>query len=58
MMLNEKSNVVMNSNVNPTRKNISAIFSRLPLFLMEPLIDKKDRTQLAINSMMAAVNNS
>jgi len=58
MILNEKSKVVTNNNDNPTRKNISAIFSSLPLFLMVPLMDKKERIQLAINSMMAPVVNS
>ena len=38
-MLKEKSSVVINRSVNPARKNMSAIFSSLPLFLMEPLID-------------------
>jgi hypothetical protein len=58
MMSNEKSKVVTNNNDNPARKNISAIFSSLPLFLMEPLMDKKERMQLAIKSMMATVVNS
>lgn len=58
MMLKEKSKVVTNSNDNPARKNISAIFSSLPLFLMEPLIDRKERMQLAINNMMASVVSS
>ena len=58
MMLNEKSNVVINSNDNPARKKISAILSSLPLFLIEPLIDKKDRMQAAMKSMMATVVNS
>ena len=57
-MLNEKSKVVTNSNDNPARKNISAIFSSLPLFLIEPLMDKKERIQLAIKSMMAKVVSS
>lgn len=57
-MLNEKSNVVINSSDNPARKKISAIFSSLPLFLIEPLIDKKERIQLAIKNMMATVVNS
>ena len=58
MTLNEKSKVVTNSNDNPARKNISAMFSSLPLFLIEPLTDKKDRIQLAINIMIAAVVSS
>ena len=58
MMLNEKSSVVINSNDNPARKNISATFSSMPLFLIEPRMDKKERIQLAINSMMATVVNS
>ena len=58
IILNEKSKVVINNSDNPARKKISATFSSLPLFLIEPLIDKKDRIQLAINSMMAAVVNS
>ena len=58
MMLNEKSKVVTNNNDNPARKNISAIFSSLPLFLIEPLMDKKERIQLAIKSMMAKVVSS
>ena len=57
-MLNEKSKVVTNNNDNPARKNISAIFSSLPLFLIEPLMDKKERIQLAIKSMMAKVVSS
>ena len=57
-MLNEKSKVVTNNNDNPARKNISAIFSSLPLFLIEPFIDKKERIQLAINIMIASVVNS
>ena len=57
-MLNEKSKVVTNKSDNPARKNISAIFSSLPLFLMEPRIDKKERIQLAIKSIMATVVNS
>ena len=56
--MNEKSKVVTNNKDNPARKKISAIFSSLPLFLMEPLIDKKERMQLAINNMMATVVNS
>lgn len=57
-MLNENSRVVMNNNDNPARKKISAIFSSLPLFLIEPLIDKKERIQAAMNSMMAMVVSS
>ena len=57
-MLNEKSKVVTKRNDNPARKKISAIFSSLPLFLIEPLIDKKERTQLAMKSMIATVVNS
>jgi hypothetical protein len=57
-MLNEKRRVVTNNNDNPARKNTSAIFSNLPLFLIEPLIDKKERMQLAIKNMMATVVNS
>lgn len=57
-MLNEKSKVVTNNSDNPARKNISAIFSSLPLFLMEPLMDKKERIQAAIKSMTATVVNS
>ncbi len=58
MMLNEKSKVVTNNSDNPARKNISATFSSLPLFLIEPFIDKKERMQAAIKSMMAIVVNS
>ena len=58
MMLNENSKVVTNNNDNPARKNISAIFSSLPLFFIEPLIDKKERIQAAIKNMMATVVNS
>ena len=58
MMLNEKSKVVTNNSDNPARKNISAMFSSLPLFLMEPLMDKKERIQAAIKSMTATVVNS
>ena len=58
MMLNEKSKVVTNNSDNPARKNISAKFSSLPLFLIEPFIDKKERMQAAIKSMMATVVNS
>jgi hypothetical protein len=57
-MLKEKSKVVINNSDNPARKNISAMFSSLPLFLIEPLIDKKERIQLAIKSMMATVVSS
>jgi hypothetical protein len=57
-MLKEKSKVVTNKSDNPARKNISAIFSSLPLFLMEPLIDKKERMQAAIKAMMASVVSS
>ena len=58
IMLKEKSKVVTNNRDNPARKNISAIFSSLPLFLIEPFIDKKERIQLAINMMIASVVNS
>lgn len=58
MMLNEKSKVVTNNSVNPAKKNISATFSSLPLFLIEPLMDKKERIQLAINIMIAKVVSS
>ena len=58
MLLNEKSKVVTNNNDNPARKKISAILSSLPLFLMEPLIDKKERMQAAIKNLMATVVNS
>jgi hypothetical protein len=58
MMSKEKSKAVTNNNDNPARKNISAIFSSRPLFLIEPLIDKKERMQAAINSMIATVVNS
>jgi hypothetical protein len=57
-MLNENNKVVTNNNDNPARKKISAIFSSLPLFLIDPLIDKKERIQAAIKSMMATVVNS
>ena len=57
-MLNEKSKVVINNNDNPARKNISAMFSSFPLFFIEPLIDKKERIQAVIKSMMATVVNS
>jgi hypothetical protein len=56
--LNDNSNVVINNNDNPARKKTSAIFSNLPLFLIEPLIDKKERMQLAMNRIMAPVVNS
>ena len=58
MILNEKSKVVINNSDNPARKKTSATFSSLPLFLIEPLIDKKERIQAAIKSMMATVVNS
>lgn len=58
IILNEKSKVVTKSSDNPARKNISAMFSSLPLFLIEPLIDKKERIQAAIKNMMATVVNS
>lgn len=58
IILNENNSVVTNSNDNPARKKISAIFSSLPLFLIDPLIDKKERIQLAINMMMAMVVSS
>lgn len=57
-MLNEKSSVVINNNDRPARKKTSAIFSSLPLFLMEPLMDKKERMQAAMKNMMATVVNS
>jgi hypothetical protein len=57
-MLNEKSKVVTNNNDNPARKKISATFSSLPLFLIEPLMDKNERIQAAIKNMMATVVNS
>jgi hypothetical protein len=57
-MLNEKSKVVTNNNDNPARKKISAILSSLPLFLIEPLMDKNERMQAAIKNMMATVVNS
>ena len=56
--MNEKSKVVINNRDNPARKKISAIFSSLPLFLMEPLIDKKERMQAAIKNIMATVVKS
>jgi len=34
------------------------MFSSLPPFLMVPLMDKKERMQLAMNKMMATVVNS
>lgn len=37
---------------------MSAKFSSLPLFLIEPLIDKKESIQLAINMIIAKVVNS
>lgn len=58
MILNEKSKVVINSSDNPARKRTSAIFSSLPLFLIDPLMDKKERMQAAIKNMMATVVNS
>ena len=58
MMLNEKSKVVINKSDNPARKKISATFSNLLLLLIEPLIDKKERIQLAINITVATVVNS
>ena len=57
-MLNEKSKVVTNKSDNPARKKISATFSNLLLLLIEPLIDKKDRIQLAINITVATVVSS
>lgn len=58
MMLKEKSIVVINNNDNPARKNISAILSRRPLFFIEPFIDRKERMQAAMNSMIASVVSS
>lgn len=58
MTLKENKRVVINNNDNPARKNKSAMFSSLPLFLIVPLIDKKERIQLAINIIMAKVVNS
>jgi hypothetical protein len=55
IILNEKRTVVINKSDNPARKNISAMFSNLPLCLMVPLIDKKERTQLVINRIIANV---
>lgn len=57
-MLKEKSKVVINNNASPARKKTSAILSSLPLFLIEPLMDKKERMQLAIKSMIAPVVSS
>ena len=57
-MLNEKSKVVTNNSDNPARKNISATFSSLLLFLIDPLMDKKERIQLVIKKIMASVVNS
>lgn len=48
----------MNSSAKPARKKISATFSSLLLFLIEPLMDKKERIQLAMNRMMANVVSS
>ncbi len=56
--MKEKSKVVTNNSDNPARKNISATFSSLPLFLIDPLMDKKERIQLVIKKMMASVVNS
>ena len=58
MILDEKSKVVTNNNDNPAKKKISAILSSLPLFLIEPLMDKNERIQAAIKNMMATVVNS
>jgi hypothetical protein len=58
MISKEKSSVVTNNNDSPARKKTSAIFSSLPLFLIDPLIDKKERIQAAIKSVMAIVVNS
>lgn len=57
-MLNEKSKVVTNKSDNPARKKISATFSNLLLRFIEPLIDKKERIQLAINITVATVVSS
>ena len=56
--MNEKSKVVTNKSDNPARENISATFSSLPPFLMEPHVDKIERIQIAIKSMTATVANS
>jgi hypothetical protein len=58
IILKENSRVVTNKSDNPARKNTSAIFSSLPLFLMDPLMDKKERMQLVIKKMIASVVNS
>lgn len=49
---------MINRSDNPARKKISAIFSNLPLFLIEPLIAKKESIQLAMNMIIATVVSS
>jgi len=58
MILKEKRSVVTNKRDSPARKNRSAMFSNLPLFLITPFIDKKERIQLDIKNNMATVVNS
>ena len=50
---NVKRRVVVKSNNNPARKIKSAIFSYQSLLLVTDLMDKNEKTQLAINKMMA-----
>jgi hypothetical protein len=57
-MSKEKRSAVINSNVNPLRKKISASFSILPLFLILPRMDKKESMQLDMKNNMATVVSS
>jgi hypothetical protein len=57
-MLNKNNKVVTNKSEMPVRNKKSATDSNLLSIFMFPLIDKKERMQLAINSIIAPVVNS
>jgi hypothetical protein len=57
-MSNENNSVVTNKREMPLRKRRSAMGSNLLSVLMLPRIDKKERMQLPINNIIAAVVNS
>ena len=58
MISNEKRIAVANKSIKPPKKKKSAIFSNRPVFLIFPLIDKKESKQLVIKNMIAKVVNS
>jgi hypothetical protein len=57
-MLKENNSVVTNKSEMPARNKKSAIGSNLLSIFIFPLIDKKERMQLDINSIIATVVNS